>query len=71
MAAFANGCILYGAPSHLILLIHIPISVSYCFLLNFYLQGPARITIAVPNVDDGSLKGQTLEIMVQSLSEIE
>ncbi|KAG9154027.1 hypothetical protein Leryth_000534 [Lithospermum erythrorhizon] len=32
-------------------------------------SGPARITIVVPHVDDLSLKGQTLEIMVQSLSE--
>ncbi|GER46208.1 Swap (Suppressor-of-White-APricot)/surpdomain-containing protein [Striga asiatica] len=31
--------------------------------------GPARITISVPNVDEGNLKGQVLEIGVQSLSE--
>ena len=32
-------------------------------------QGPVRITVSVPNVDEGNLKGQTLEIVVQSLSE--
>lgn len=32
-------------------------------------QGPVRITISVPNVDEGNLKGQLLEITVQSLSE--
>ncbi|KAK6127777.1 hypothetical protein DH2020_038486 [Rehmannia glutinosa] len=32
-------------------------------------SGPARITISVPNVDEGNLKGQVLEITVQSLSE--
>ncbi|KAF3432478.1 hypothetical protein FNV43_RR27218 [Rhamnella rubrinervis] len=31
--------------------------------------GPVRITISVPNVDEGNLKGQHLEITVQSLSE--
>lgn len=31
--------------------------------------GPVRITISVPNVDEGNLKGQVLEITVQSLSE--
>ncbi|KAH7516662.1 probable splicing factor 3A subunit 1 [Ziziphus jujuba] len=31
--------------------------------------GPVRITISVPNVDEGNLKGQLLEITVQSLSE--
>ncbi|KAF5448545.1 hypothetical protein F2P56_029066 [Juglans regia] len=31
--------------------------------------GPVRITISVPNVDEGNLKGQILEITVQSLSE--
>lgn len=31
--------------------------------------GPARISISVPNVDEGNLKGQVLEITVQSLSE--
>ncbi|KAJ4847003.1 hypothetical protein Tsubulata_017730, partial [Turnera subulata] len=31
--------------------------------------GAARITISVPNVDEGNLKGQALEITVQSLSE--
>jgi splicing factor 3A subunit 1 len=32
-------------------------------------QGPARISIYVPNFDEGNLKGQVLEITVQSLSE--
>ncbi|KAK6153903.1 hypothetical protein DH2020_013542 [Rehmannia glutinosa] len=32
-------------------------------------SGPARISISVPNVDEGNLKGQVLEITVQSLSE--
>ncbi|XP_024031753.1 probable splicing factor 3A subunit 1 [Morus notabilis] len=32
-------------------------------------SGPVRITISVPNVDEGNLKGQLLEITVQSLSE--
>ncbi|CAA6673377.1 unnamed protein product [Spirodela intermedia] len=31
--------------------------------------GPARVSISVPNVDEGNLKGQVLEITVQSLSE--
>ncbi|XP_034697228.1 probable splicing factor 3A subunit 1 [Vitis riparia] len=31
--------------------------------------GPVRITVSVPNVDEGNLKGQLLEITVQSLSE--
>ncbi|KAB1216618.1 putative splicing factor 3A subunit 1 [Morella rubra] len=31
--------------------------------------GPVRITVSVPNVDEGNLKGQLLEIPVQSLSE--
>lgn len=31
--------------------------------------GPIRITVSVPNLDDGNLKGQVLEITVQSLSE--
>ncbi|XP_048423723.1 probable splicing factor 3A subunit 1 [Pyrus x bretschneideri] len=31
--------------------------------------GPVRITVSVPNVDEGNLKGQLLEISVQSLSE--
>ncbi|XP_065867612.1 probable splicing factor 3A subunit 1 [Euphorbia lathyris] len=31
--------------------------------------GPVCITISVPNVDEGNLKGQVLEITVQSLSE--
>ncbi|XP_045826396.1 probable splicing factor 3A subunit 1 [Trifolium pratense] len=31
--------------------------------------GPARISVSVPNVDEGNLKGQVLEITVQSLSE--
>ncbi|XP_073118713.1 probable splicing factor 3A subunit 1 [Henckelia pumila] len=32
-------------------------------------SGPARISISVPNVDEGNLKGQVLEITVLSLSE--
>lgn len=32
-------------------------------------SGTARISISVPNVDEGNLKGQVLEISVQSLSE--
>ncbi|CAK9144579.1 unnamed protein product [Ilex paraguariensis] len=31
--------------------------------------GPVRINVSVPNVDEGNLKGQLLEITVQSLSE--
>ncbi|XP_061365862.1 probable splicing factor 3A subunit 1 [Gastrolobium bilobum] len=31
--------------------------------------GPVRISVSVPNVDEGNLKGQVLEIIVQSLSE--
>ncbi|KDP43277.1 hypothetical protein JCGZ_24198 [Jatropha curcas] len=31
--------------------------------------GPVRITVSVPNVDEGNLRGQVLEITVQSLSE--
>ncbi|KAF7149108.1 hypothetical protein RHSIM_Rhsim03G0093900 [Rhododendron simsii] len=31
--------------------------------------GPVRVTVSVPNVDEGNLKGQVLEITVQSLSE--
>ncbi|KAK9290688.1 hypothetical protein L1049_008862 [Liquidambar formosana] len=31
--------------------------------------GPVRITVSVPNVDEGNLKGQLLEITVLSLSE--
>lgn len=31
--------------------------------------GPVRVTVAVPNVDEGNLKGQLLEITMQSLSE--
>lgn len=31
--------------------------------------GPVRVSISVPNVDEGNLKGQVLEITVQSLSE--
>lgn len=34
-----------------------------------WFQGTARISISVPNVDEGNLKGQVLEISVQSLSE--
>lgn len=33
------------------------------------MQGPARISVSVPNVDEGNLKGQLLGITVQSLSE--
>ena len=33
------------------------------------MQGLAQITISIPSVDEGSLKGQVLEITVQSLSE--
>ncbi|XP_022970750.1 probable splicing factor 3A subunit 1, partial [Cucurbita maxima] len=32
-------------------------------------QGPIRISVSFPNVDDGNLKGQVLEITVQSLTE--
>ncbi|KAL1806971.1 hypothetical protein ACET3Z_030039 [Daucus carota] len=32
-------------------------------------QGPASIHVSVPNVDEGNLKGQVLEIRVESLSE--
>ncbi|KAL3617476.1 hypothetical protein CASFOL_037797 [Castilleja foliolosa] len=32
-------------------------------------SGPIRISISVPSVDEGNLKGQVLEITVQSLSE--
>ncbi|KAD3641777.1 hypothetical protein E3N88_31001 [Mikania micrantha] len=31
--------------------------------------GPVRISVSVPNVDEGNLKGQILEISVESLSE--
>ncbi|XP_031285580.1 probable splicing factor 3A subunit 1 [Pistacia vera] len=31
--------------------------------------GPVRINVSVPNVDEGNLKGQVLEITLQSLSE--
>ncbi|TVU22564.1 hypothetical protein EJB05_32274 [Eragrostis curvula] len=31
--------------------------------------GPARISVSVPNLDEGNLKGQVLEIPVQSLSD--
>ncbi|KAF5737925.1 splicing factor 3A subunit 1 [Tripterygium wilfordii] len=31
--------------------------------------GPVRINVSVPNVDEGNLKGQVLEITMQSLSE--
>lgn len=41
------------------------IGVILCGLL----QGSVRITVSVPNVDEGNLKGQLLEITVQSLSE--
>ena len=33
------------------------------------LQGSVRISVSVPNVDEGNLKGQILEITIQSLSE--
>ena len=33
------------------------------------MQGPARVSVSVPNVDEGNLKGQLLEITVLSLSE--
>lgn len=33
------------------------------------MQGPARINVSVPNLDEGNLKGQVLEINVQSLLE--
>lgn len=33
------------------------------------MQGPVRINISVPNVDEGNLKGQVLEITMQSVSE--
>ncbi|PPR87909.1 hypothetical protein GOBAR_AA32780 [Gossypium barbadense] len=33
------------------------------------LPGPACITVSVPNLDEGNLKGQLLEITVQALSE--
>lgn len=33
------------------------------------MQGPARINVSVPNLDDGNLMGQVLEIAMQSLSE--
>ncbi|OIT06962.1 PREDICTED: probable splicing factor 3A subunit 1 [Nicotiana attenuata] len=32
-------------------------------------SGPARLNVSVPNTDEGNLKGQVLEITVQSLSE--
>ncbi|KAL3520304.1 hypothetical protein ACH5RR_018453 [Cinchona calisaya] len=31
--------------------------------------GPARISVSVPNLDEGNMKGQVLEITMQSLSE--
>lgn len=31
--------------------------------------GPVRITVSMPNIDEGTLKGQLLDITVQSLSE--
>uniref|UniRef100_A0A1D1YVN5 Putative splicing factor 3A subunit 1 n=1 Tax=Anthurium amnicola TaxID=1678845 RepID=A0A1D1YVN5_9ARAE len=31
--------------------------------------GPVRVSVSVPNVDEGNLKGQVLDITVQSLSE--
>jgi splicing factor 3A subunit 1 len=34
-----------------------------------FMQGLVRVTVAVPNVDEGNLKGQVLEITMQSLSE--
>lgn len=32
-------------------------------------QGSVRICVSVPNVDEGNLRGQVLEITVQSLAE--
>ena len=33
------------------------------------LQGPASISVSVPNLDEGNLRGQVLQIPVQSLSD--
>ena len=33
------------------------------------LQGPVIISVSVPNLDEGNLRGQVLEIRVQSLSD--
>lgn len=40
-----------------------------CLLFYSSLQGSVRISIAVPNTDEGNLKGQLLEITRQSLSD--
>jgi splicing factor 3A subunit 1 len=34
-----------------------------------FMQGLVRVTVSVPNIDEGNLKGQVLEITMQSLSE--
>lgn len=33
------------------------------------MQGPAHFSVYVPNLDEGNLRGQVLEIFVQSLSD--
>ncbi|KAJ7534737.1 hypothetical protein O6H91_12G001300 [Diphasiastrum complanatum] len=39
-------------------------------ILLLFVQGPVRITVSVPTVEgEGTLKGQTLEIMIHTLSE--
>lgn len=43
--------------------------IEVMFLVMLLLQGPVRISVSVPNVDEGNLKGKVLEITVQSLSE--
>jgi hypothetical protein len=44
---------------------------SDCMLADIvpFMQGLVRVTVAVPNIDEGNLKGQVLEITMQSLSE--
>ena len=44
---------------------------SDCMLADIVpsMQGLVRFTVAVPNIDEGNLKGQVLEITMQSLSE--
>jgi hypothetical protein len=44
---------------------------SDCMLADIVpsMQGLVRVTVAVPNIDEGNLKGQVLEITMQSLSE--
>lgn len=42
---------------------------DWCFVFLLWPQGPAHINVSVPNIDEGNLKGQVLEIKVQSLSE--